>query len=252
MTSLLRAIRKRRRLKKRMGAHQNLIDRARDVTAESASRSALILAPHPDDEVIGCGALIARKLAAGSRVDVIILSDGGASSRPADASREEKARLRATEAKAAMEVLGLPAGRLHFLGLEDGLLSAHESELESMVGDLLDSLMPAEVYVTSRFDAHPDHQAAARAVGAIVAARTGPTSVYEYPVWFLAAPQLSSPDLVNEVVAVETGTFLDRKRRAFNAYSSRQDFGPLLEQFLAKVELFFPVTGTTAGPASSE
>ena len=251
MTALLRAVRKRRRLRKRKQAHQNLIDQARDITSQSASGSALIVAPHPDDEVIGCGALIARKLAADSQVDVVILSDGGASTQPANASREEKAQLRKAEAKAAMEVLGLPAGRLLFLGLEDGNLSARETDLASMVGDLLERLKPAEIYVTSRLDPHPDHQTAARVVDAIAALCSWPISVYEYPVWFLAGPQFSKPAAMFEVVAVATGTYLESKRRAFAAYQSRKDFGPLLDQFFKDVELFFPVAGTTGDPLGS-
>jgi len=234
-----------------MQAHQNLIDRARDITSQSASGSAVIVAPHPDDEVIGCGALIARKLAAGSQVDVIILSDGGASTRPANASREEKARLRTAEAKAAMEVLGLRADRLHFLALEDGMLSDREADLDLMVGDLVGRLKPAEIYVTSRLDPHPDHQTAARVVRALAARGSWPISVYEYPVWLLAGPQLSEPQKMGPVVAVATGTYLGAKRRAFDAYESRKDFGPLLEQFFNDVELFFPVIGTTGDALGS-
>ncbi|MGZ8755168.1 MAG: PIG-L deacetylase family protein [Acidimicrobiia bacterium] len=238
-------------MKKRAQAHQSLIDRASDITAGSANGSALIVAPHPDDEVIGCGALIARKLAAGSQVDVVILSDGGASTRPANASREEKARLRTAEAKTAMGVLGLPAGRLHFLGLEDGMLTAHRTELETMVGDLLDRLRPAEIYVTSRIDPHPDHQTAAQVCAALATTRSHPISVYEYPVWLLAGPQLAKPQEMGPVVAVTTGIYLDAKRRAFDAYESRKDFGPLLKQFFADVELFFPVTEATGRAAGS-
>jgi LmbE family N-acetylglucosaminyl deacetylase len=226
-----------------MQAHQNLIAQARDITAQSASGSALIVAPHPDDEVIGCGALIARKLAAGSQVDVVILSDGGASTRPPNASREEKARLRTAEAKAAMGVLGLTAGRLHFLGLDDGMLTAHRTDLETMVGDLLDRLRPAEIYVTSRLDPHPDHQTAAQVCDTIATTRSHPISLYEYPVWSLAGAQLSKPQEIGPVVAVATGIYLDAKRRAFDAYESRKDFGPLLKQFFADVELFFPIAG---------
>jgi len=49
---------------------------ARDDTATSAARSALVLAPHPDDETLGCGATILRKRAAGTPVHVLIVTDG--------------------------------------------------------------------------------------------------------------------------------------------------------------------------------
>jgi hypothetical protein len=53
------------------------------------------------------------------------------------------------------------------------------------------------------------------------------------------------------VVAVATGIYLDAKRRSFDAYESRKDFGPLLKQFFADVELFFPVVEATGGAAGS-
>src|ERR1700751_5264173 len=53
-----------------------LLSRAEDVTSQTATRSCLVLAPHPDDETLGCGATIMRKLAAGTPVQVIIAADG--------------------------------------------------------------------------------------------------------------------------------------------------------------------------------
>ena len=43
----------------------------------SSVRSLLVFAPHPDDEVFGCGGLIALALDAGARVNVVVVSDGG-------------------------------------------------------------------------------------------------------------------------------------------------------------------------------
>ena len=50
--------------------------RAVDETLGAAGRSCLVLAPHPDDETLGVGALIARKRAAGTRVRVLVVTDG--------------------------------------------------------------------------------------------------------------------------------------------------------------------------------
>src|SRR5829696_1206258 len=49
---------------------------ARDETAAVAARGCLVIAPHPDDETLGCGATIARKRAAGTPVRVVIVADG--------------------------------------------------------------------------------------------------------------------------------------------------------------------------------
>ena len=49
---------------------------ARDETSTTGTRSALVLAPHPDDETLGCGATILRKVAAGTPVHVLVVTDG--------------------------------------------------------------------------------------------------------------------------------------------------------------------------------
>ena len=56
---------------------------AHDLTDVVATRSALVLAPHPDDETIGCGATILRKVAAGTPVTVFVATDGRHSHRSA-------------------------------------------------------------------------------------------------------------------------------------------------------------------------
>ena len=55
--------------------------RAIDVTDQAAASSCVVIAPHPDDETLGCGAIIARKRAAGTNVRVVIVTDGRRSHR---------------------------------------------------------------------------------------------------------------------------------------------------------------------------
>src|SRR5690349_19075047 len=59
-----------------VAARPLLLSRAEDVTSQAAARSCLVLAPHPDDETLGCGATIMRKRAAGTPVHVVIATDG--------------------------------------------------------------------------------------------------------------------------------------------------------------------------------
>src|SRR5690242_4645032 len=81
----------------------------------------LVLAPHPDDESLGCGGLIAACCARGQDVYVVILTDGAGShphSRDYPAAR--LSRLREEEARAAVAALGLADDRISFFGLPDG------------------------------------------------------------------------------------------------------------------------------------
>jgi LmbE family N-acetylglucosaminyl deacetylase len=235
------------------GVHRRLLElRARDITAEVATRSALVLAPHPDDETIGCGATIARKAAAGARVLVVVAADGGSA-------------IRRDECRAACDRLGLDSTSVRFLGLPDGDLAEHHDELVAGVRAALAATAPEELYVPAAIDQHADHRALAAAVTALAGALAGVT-VYEFPVWFWnrwawvdggsASRQAMqfTRRFGGHVVAVRprtvrTGEFLAVKRAALECYPSQLGDpdgtgGPgldreWLELFLGSTELFF-------------
>lgn len=158
-----------------------LVARSRRPSIEDLTQSALVLAPHPDDETLGCGGTIARKRRAGARVRIAFLTDG-------ERSHPELAptllgRLRREEARAATQELGVAEGELTFLGLPDGELTHHRKEATVRLAELLDEVRPREVYVPHRLDGPLDHAvttestlAALRHVGCSVL-------VHEYPVW---------------------------------------------------------------------
>ena len=86
-----------------------------DLDAITGGGTALVLAPHPDDESLGCGGLIAEACARGHPPVVAVLTDGTMShpSSPSHPAPRLKA-LREAEARAAVESLGLSPDRLHF------------------------------------------------------------------------------------------------------------------------------------------
>lgn len=150
----------------------------------------LILAPHPDDESLGCGGLIAAACAASLPPVVAILTDGSAS-HPAS-RRYPPARLRQVreaESMRAVAILGLPADRLIFLREADGRAPNHGPAFDSVVRRLQEcahQFACTRVLAPWRYDPHCDHQAAAR-IAAAAALRTGALLV-EYPVWGWTLP----------------------------------------------------------------
>lgn len=138
----------------------------------------LVVAPHPDDEVLGVGALMARLVARGSRVTVLAVTDGEASSpgSPTLAPRALAAR-RVAESESACASLGVPAPSR--CQLPDGGVGAHEAELSHLLSSRLRAGTVA--LATWSGDGHPDHEAAGRAAAA-ACARTGARLV-QYPVW---------------------------------------------------------------------
>ena len=97
---------------------------ARDIDVEAETGPCLIIAPHPDDEILGCGAVIQRARNAGRFVYVVIVTDGSASSRSSIIQPNELAALRREEACEACGILGVEAGNIVFLSFSDGQASA--------------------------------------------------------------------------------------------------------------------------------
>jgi LmbE family N-acetylglucosaminyl deacetylase len=138
---------------------------ARNATQTLLRGTALVLSPHPDDETIGCGLLLAEMARSGHSACVALATDGGggwysAAPRP---NPDNIVQIRHGEWHRALDVLNVPKeGRFEF-GFPDGTLSDREGDLAMRIGDLLRSLSPSQVLVTKPSDPHPDHRALARA-----------------------------------------------------------------------------------------
>ncbi|MBX3749537.1 MAG: PIG-L family deacetylase [Opitutaceae bacterium] len=146
----------------------------------------LVLAPHADDEALGCGALLAARIAAGLPVHVAYFTDGAAGGSP-ESDPAHVAGLRRGEAQAAMATLGLDAGQLHFLGAPDGRVRhftpSERSHWQGELTRLLERVRPAEVLLPSRDDGSSEHEAMFALFAAAVAASGLQPRVLEFPVW---------------------------------------------------------------------
>lgn len=108
----------------------------------------LIIAPHPDDESIGCGGLLLKY---GSQCDVICLTDGRQGQ--GDITPIELAKIRAREFESAMRFVRVSSYKM--LGIEDGTLCGATNVLER-----IDLSIYSKIFVTGISDNHPDHTAA--------------------------------------------------------------------------------------------
>ena len=193
---------------------------------------AMVLAPHPDDESLGCGGLLAALAEAGRFTRVVVVSDGAASHPNSCTHPPDRLRaLRREEAVAAMAELGSGPERLAFLGLPDGGVPDRGPGFEAAVTAIVnlaqrDPTPPAAVLATWAHDTHPDHRAVA-AMGRAVAADLGCRALF-YPIWGLRflypemglapAPQVRGPA---RGARLDIGAMLDRKRRAVAAHRSQ-------------------------------
>lgn len=261
--------------------HRLLLARPRDAGAPAADAPALVLAPHPDDETLGCGALIARKTAAGTPVTVVFACDGRHSHRSGLVPPDALARLRRREALAACARLGVGTERVRFLDHEDGRLAEAGDALVRRIAGLADATGARELFAPCGQDGHPDHRALSAAARSALAGLDPRPTLYEYPVWFWdprawvepgaprwrQAAQLAARPLAFLVGArpavVAAGPFLDAKRRALAEHRSQMEnltgepgwatLGPgLLRHLMTAEEIFFriPAPGPGTGPGT--
>jgi LmbE family N-acetylglucosaminyl deacetylase len=155
-----------------------------ELDAAALRRSAIVFAPHQDDETLGCGGTIIRKRRAGAEVWVVFLTDGSGSHRHLMAE-EELRTLREQEAAAAARLLEVEADHVIFLRFKDGQLTQQQSAAVLAVTQVLEHLEPEALFIPYRREAPADH-AATYAIVQAALARTGRNGieVYEYPVWF--------------------------------------------------------------------
>lgn len=120
----------------------------------------LVIAPHPDDELLGAGAIMKRATLSGQRVGVIVLTDGSRSDAGVDPV--DLAAMRRDETRSGLIQLLGDCPPVLFLDKTDGTLDAASIELswESALGRFVADLSPTTILVTDPADAHPDHKAA--------------------------------------------------------------------------------------------
>lgn len=150
-------------------------------TVPEQCRRLVVVAPHPDDEILGVGVTASRFAAAGVEVTVLAVTDGDASHPGSPTLTPQRlAKLRTDESRRACRLLGLPQPVR--LGLPDGRVAAHLAGLtDALAGAVDDSGPECVVLSTWRGDGHPDHEASGQAAAAACAA-TG-ARLAEYPVW---------------------------------------------------------------------
>jgi LmbE family N-acetylglucosaminyl deacetylase len=142
----------------------------------------MVVAPHPDDETLGCGGVAAKKIAAGARVHFVFVTDGTAS-HPALAPAALRA-IREAEAAEAVARLGSRAEDVTFLGIPDGCAAKHVHAITEKIAGLLDAFSPESIFMPHAEDLTADHLAVNRAVRRALSCRLEPITVLEYPVWY--------------------------------------------------------------------
>jgi LmbE family N-acetylglucosaminyl deacetylase len=185
---------------------------------------ALVLAPHPDDESLGCGGLIAECCARGTPPVVAVLTDGAASHPHSATWPPPRLRaLRQRETIAATGLLGLHPDNVVFLGYPDTRAPAEGealAEAAERVAMLLREHGCRSVLASWRHDPHCDHLAAHR-IAALAARRAG-VAHRSFPVWGLTLDAAHDiPARPPSGMRLDVSRHLPAKRLAIRAHQSQ-------------------------------
>lgn len=218
----------------------------------------IVFAPHPDDETLGCGGTIARRISEGHEALIVVLTDGrnalrslfGIESEPTPSELKE---IREEEVRRASRILGVTEDSLFFLGFEDGTLSQNQSQAKAKVGTILSRNTPAEVYSTYEKDINMDHRVTSCVVRDSIEELGLEAVGYRYSIaqrYARVGPFLDSflNLFRNNMIRVDVSSFLPLKQKALKQFRSQIEIishtqrNPVLdntEKYLNNEESFF-------------
>jgi LmbE family N-acetylglucosaminyl deacetylase len=200
------------------------------VAALTGGGPVVVLAPHADDEALGCGGLIAACARNQIEVHVVVVTDGtGSHFTVSAASRRKLQQVRQDEAIRALGILGLRPQSCTFLAQKDGALlfsRRAQRNVTTTLRDIVRDRRAVTLFATWALDPHPDHVAVAL-IAASVNQQVPALAVVSYPVWgLMLPPTLRIPCDKLELVKLDVGAHRQEKSLALQAYRSQ----------LAKVE----------------
>jgi LmbE family N-acetylglucosaminyl deacetylase len=185
----------------------------------------IVVAPHPDDESLACGGLIADACRQGLRGKVVIVSDGAGSHPSSKAYPPDRlTALREEEAKRAGLELGLKPEDMLFLGLPDRFVPFEGEVAERAIGSIVAcvrEISAGSLFVSWRHDPHCDHEASYR-IARQVQSRAGELRLFEYVVWGHTFPPSTEVDPIRSGFRIRIDDeALEKKRRAIAAHRSQ-------------------------------
>lgn len=171
---------------------------------------ALILAPHQDDEILGCGCFILKMIKEGGKVKTVFFTDGSKSSDEIDP--EELKKIRKIEAKEVARILGMEPPE--FLNIEDGKLDHKDKDVAIKTAEIIKKFKPDLIMVPYFLDGHKDHSAVS---GILINA----LELIEYK-GRLFAYRINSPISVHGITHyIDCTDFMEYKANALKLYESQ-------------------------------
>ncbi len=194
------------------------------------SENILIIAAHPDDEVLGCGGTIARHVSEGDQVYILILAEGITSRDPVRGNSKQSNELKAikNQAQEVAKLLGAVSVKLNNFP-DNRMDSVDLLEVIKVIEDEIQLVKPNIVYAHYAGDLNVDHRVTAQAV--ITALRpsreSSVSAIYAFEI-------LSSTEWTFGVTGpgfrpnhfVDITPYFEKKISAMNLYISEMESHP--------------------------
>jgi LmbE family N-acetylglucosaminyl deacetylase len=193
----------------------------------------LIVAPHPDDETLGCGGAISLLCHQGYDVNVLIISDGKGSHPNSRKYPAPVLRLtRSQETLTALAILGVDRSAVTFLHLKDGEIPTVTAPkfraAKVLCRNYLQATLPDAIFVPWRLDPHADHRATWQLIQAALLSLGMMPQVIEYPIWDWDISQQTTADLSHITGwKLDIQSVLKQKKLAIESY--RSQLGQLID-----------------------
>lgn len=183
-----------------------------EINSSPPNGRVLILSPHPDDDILGCGGVIQLHGAAGNEVEILYLSDGSMGfpdiKRPTTREKAELVRMREFEVKESAKILAVKD--LVFWRYRDGNLSANSSAVKLMQ-NLLNSYKPEIIYLPSFQDSNSDHFESCKIFVEAMKETSLDPEIISYEVW--------SPLFANRIISIDK--VFEQKKQAILTHRSQ-------------------------------
>ncbi len=194
-------------------------------------KNILVVAAHPDDEILGCGAMIAKHIAQGDQVTVLILGEG-------ILARKEMIGANLAEGQCQLNKLWDDAREVHrFLGVKELVLhnfpdlkfsTVPHLDMVHVIEAVRDRCRPSIIYTHHHGDANMDHQTVSNTMQAVCRALPDSTieAVYAFEIassteWNFRHDRQFRPNVYFDI----SGGFLEKKLQALELYRSEiRDF----------------------------
>ncbi|MDD4712268.1 MAG: PIG-L family deacetylase [Bacteroidales bacterium] len=139
----------------------------------------LIISPHPDDEILGCGGLIIQMIQQGKEVFIVFMTKGENCKSKIDSKILIAERRKLTNI--ALNIVRLSMDHVYFLDFIDGKINFGDPEMEKLKA-LIDEIAPQTVFVPHHFEGWNDHVQSNQIIKILI--KDKPIKLFEYCVWF--------------------------------------------------------------------